>query len=283
MKKAKIDLMDVFAFTISIITAIVCIFPFIYIISVSLTDPSVYVPFQPTFFPRKFSLSAYQALLSTPAFTGSLKNTLIITILGVPLNLLITYALAYGLTYHKLPGHKFVMGMVVFGLLFSAGMIPNYLMVKNLGLINSYWALILPTLTSSYNTVIALTFVKNIPDDIFESARIDGCNELTMFIKMVIPLSAASIATLALFFAVSHWNEYFNALIYLSDFKKRTLQVYVKTLLSEASGAGSESWNVPSETLRQATVVLAMLPILAAYPFAQKYFVKGVMLGSVKG
>ena len=175
--------------------------------------------------------------------------------------------------------------MVVFTLMFNAGIIPNFLMVKSLGLINNRWALILPVLTNAWSLIVAKSFIESIPFEIEESAKIDGCNDIDIFFKMIIPLSKASIATLTLFFAVGHWNTYFNALIYLTDSTKRTLQVYVKSLLIDASttGVGVDVMNMPSETVRMATVILAMLPILIVYPFLQKYFVKGVMVGSVKG
>lgn len=181
------------------------------------------------------------------------------------------------------------MGIVITALLFSAGIVPNYLLVKNLGLINSHWALILSVLTNSWSLIVAKSFIEALPYELEESAKIDGCTDLGIFFRIIVPLSTASIATLTLFFAVSHWNTYFNALIYLTDSEKATLQIYVKTLLVDAStsGAGStgdaDMLNIPSETVRMATVVLAMLPILLVYPFVQRYFVKGIMLGSIKG
>jgi putative aldouronate transport system permease protein len=197
----------------------------------------------------------------------------------------VTYTFAYVLTKKRMPFHKLFMGMVVFTLMFNAGIIPNFMMVKSLNLINSRWALILPVLTNAWSLIVAKSFIESIPGEIEESARIDGCNDIQIFLKMIIPLSKASIATLTLFFAVSHWNTYFNALIYLTDSKKRTLQVYVKSLLIDASttGVGVDVMNMPSETVRMATVILAMLPILIVYPFLQKYFVKGAMIGAVKG
>jgi putative aldouronate transport system permease protein len=218
----------------------------------------------------------------------ALKSTLFITIVGTILNIFVTFFLAYGLTKKDLPFRKGIIGLVIFALLFNAGIIPNYMLVKNLGLINSYWSIILPVLTFSYSVIIAKSFLSSLPAELEESAKIDGCSYFGIFFRIIVPLSMASIATLTLFFAVGHWNVYFKPLMYLTDYRKRTLQVYVKTLLvdgtTEGGGlASGDDFSMPSETIRLATVVLAMLPILIVYPFVQRHFIKGVMLGSVKG
>ena len=202
-----------------------------------------------------------------------------------------TFSFAYGLTKRQMPLWNLLSGMVVFSLLFSPGIIPNYLMVKAVGLINSRWALILPVMTNAWSLIVARSFLDTIPKELEESAKMDGANDIGIFLRIIVPLSTAAIATLTLFFAVGHWNVYFNALVYLTDPDKRTLQVYVKALLVDAStgGAGDlaatglDVMNLPSESVRLATVVLAMLPILVVYPFLQRYFIKGVMLGAIKG
>lgn len=275
-------------YVVYIIISFICILfiaPFIYVVSISLTDPDVYVPFKLYLFPDKISLDTYKYILSNASFMNSFKNTVFITFVGTLLNLCVTYTFAYVLTKKDMPFHRLFMGVVVFTLMFNAGIIPNFMMVKSLNLINSRWALILPVLTNAWSLIVAKSFIESIPYEIEESARIDGCNDIQVFLRMIIPLSKASIATLTLFFAVSHWNTYFNALIYLTDTNKRTLQVYVKSLLIDASttGVGVDVMNMPSETVRMATVILAMLPILVVYPFLQKYFVKGTMVGAIKG
>lgn len=285
----RISLGDVLVYTAVSLTSLVCVAPFIYIVSVSLTDPSVYVPFKLYVIPDKVSLMSYAYILSTPSFLNAVKNTLFITVVGTALNIVFTFTMAYGLTKKGMPHRGLFMGVVIFALLFSAGIVPNYLLVKNLGLINSLWALILPVLTNSWSLIVAKSFIEALPPELEESAKIDGCNDIGVFLRIIVPLSTASIATLTLFFAVGHWNTYFNALVYLTDSNKSTLQVYVKSLLIDAStsGAGStgqvDLLNLPSETVRMATVVLAMLPIMAVYPFVQRFFIKGVMLGSIKG
>jgi putative aldouronate transport system permease protein len=194
--------------------------------------------------------------------------------------------MAFALTKRDLPHRNIVMGIVVFSMLFNPGIVPNYLNIKNLGLINNRWVLILPALTNSFNLIVARSFLDTIPAELDESAKLDGCNDIQVFFRIILPLSTAALATMTLFFAVGHWNTYFSSLIYLSDIKKRTLQVYVRQLIVDSSGSGASEndvFNIPSETLRLATVMLAMLPILVVYPFVQRYFIKGVMLGSVKG
>ncbi len=289
MQSKRITIADIFIYVIVSLISLISVAPFIYVFSISLTDPSVYVPYKLYLIPEKFSFSSYSYILSTPSFINAIKNTIIITIVGTALNIAFTFTMAYGLTKKELPHRGLVMGIVIFTLLFSAGIVPNYLLVKNLGLMNSYWALILPALTNSWMLIIAKSFIDSLPVELEESAKIDGCNEIGIFFRIIMPLSKASIATLTLFFAVFHWNTYFTALIYMNDADKQTLQVYVKSLLIDASTSGAgdtglaDLLNLPSETVRMATVVLAMAPIMAVYPFVQRYFIKGVMLGSIKG
>jgi putative aldouronate transport system permease protein len=260
------------------------IFPFLYVFSVSFTDPKVYVPLKFYLFPEKWSLATYSYLLSTNSFINALKSTVFITVIGTLLNIIVTFTMAYGLTKKTLPGRKVLLGGVVFTLVFSAGILPNYLLVKEMGLLNSYWALIWPALTNAWSLIVVKSFMDSLPPELEEAARIDGCTDLGVFFRIVIPLSMPAIAAFTLFFAVSHWNTYFNALIYLSDSKKWTLQVLVKTLVIDSDSQGSsDSGLVPQETIRMASIVLAMAPILIVYPFLQKHFTKGVMLGSVKG
>jgi putative aldouronate transport system permease protein len=268
----------------------VSLFPFVYIVSISLTDPSVYVPLKLYLFPEKFSFVAYQYLLSTNSFVNAVKSTLFITAVGTVLNLLTTFTMAYALTKQQMDGRNFILGIVVFSLVFNAGIIPGYLLVKNLGLLNSYWALIWPSLTNAWSIIVVKSFMDSLPIELEESAKMDGCTDLGVFIRIIVPLSMPSIAAFTLFFAVAHWNTYFNALLYISDPTKWTLQVLVKSLVLDSGSNGvidqsmsSEGVEPPSETIRMASIVLAVAPILIVYPFLQKYFVKGVMLGSVKG
>jgi len=264
------------------------IFPFLYVLSISFTDPKAYMPFRFFLLPKKWSLESYRYILSTNSFLNSLKSTVFITAVGTVMNLIFTLSFAYAMTKTRIPGYRFFNAMVIITLFFSAGTIPTFLVVKNLRLLNTYWALILSSLTSAWDIIVVRSFFMSIPATLEESARIDGCNDLEVFFRIIIPLSMPVIATFTLFFMVRHWNTYFNALIYISDTKKWTLQLLVKQLVidSDASGIGQTMDGdaaPPQETMRMASVVLSMLPIMCVYPFLQKHFAKGVMLGSIKG
>jgi putative aldouronate transport system permease protein len=280
---------DYVNYSLLLLVSLICIFPFFYVFSVSFTDPKVYIPLQFYVFPEKWSLASYKYILSTNSFINAMNSTIFVTVVGTALNLVFTFTMAYGLTKTGLPGRSLMLGAVVFTLVFSAGLVPSYLLVKQLGLLNSYWSLIWPGLTNAWSLIVVKSFMDSLPTELEDAARIDGCTDLGVFLRIVIPLSMPAIAAFTLFFAVQHWNTYFNALIYISDTKKWTLQVLIKQLVIEADASGvgqqgsSDEVLVPQETIRMASIVLAMLPILVVYPFLQKYFAKGVMLGSVKG
>ena len=290
-RKRKLNHMTVYdmcMYLVAGIITLVCLLPFIYVVSVSLTDPEVYVPYEFYLIPKKFSLKVYLSILNDGAFITAIKNTVLVTVVGTVISVFATFAYAYGLTKKKMPFQKLFMGFVIFGLLFDPGMIPNYMNIRSLGLIDSYWSLILPAVMISWNVIVAKSFMEGMPYELEEAAKIDGCSYFGVFFKIILPLATASIATLTLFIAVNQWNQYIKPLLYINDFQKRTIQVYIKTLLIDSTtgvgGVGGDGSNVlPSETIRLATVVLAMLPIMSVYPFIQKYFVKGAMIGAVKG
>ena len=285
--RKKNTVSDITIGLILVLVALFCLLPILYVISVSLTDPKVYIPFEFRLVPKQFSLKAYSVIMTTPDFLTALKNTLIITAGGTLFGVFSTFGFAYGITKKDLPMRKFFLALVVFALLFDVGLIPNFLNIKSLGLINTYWALIFPAMVTSYNVIIAKSFLLGIPNELEEAAKIDGCSFFGIYFRIILPLATASIATLTLFIAVDQWNMYTKPLMYMTDYRMRTLQVYVKTLLVDAStiGTGVSDGNMvlPGETLRLATVVMSMLPIMCVYPFVQRYFVKGVMIGSVKG
>jgi len=284
----RLTLFDYINYTALTIISILSAFPILYLILVSLTDKDVYVPFQFNIWPEKWSLEAYSYILSTPSFVSAFRNTIFITVIGTLLNLLFTFTMAYGLTEKQMPYRNIMMGIVVLTLVFNPGIIPNYLLVKDLGLLNSFGALIWPVLTNAWSLIVVKSFLESIPSELKESAKMDGCTDLGVFIRIILPLSMPAVAAFTLFFAIAHWNTYFNAILYLTDTNKWTLQVLVKTLVLDASSnmtgsSASMDQLLPQETIRIASVVLAMLPILLVYPFLQKHFAKGVMLGSIKG
>lgn len=282
---------DYINYTALILISLISLLPFVYVITISLTDPKVYVPFQFKLIPEQWSLASYTYLLHTKSFLNALKSTLFITIVGTILNVIVTFTMAYALTKKTLPGRNITLTLVVFTLVFNAGIVPNYLLIKELGLLNSHWALILFSLSNAWSLIVIKSFMDSLPKELEDAAKIDGCTDIGVFLRIIIPLSLPAIAAFTLFFAVAHWNTYFNALIFLTDSKKWTLQLLVKTLVidSDSTGvgqmgtSGGEEAMLPQETIRMASIVLAILPILLVYPFIQKYFAKGVMLGSVKG
>ncbi len=282
-KRKQTSGIEIFAYIIVTVVALLCIVPFIYIISISLTAQSVYVPYEFRLIPKQVSFENYAYVLKNNAFITALGNTVFVTVVGTFLCIAVTFTFAYALTKRDMPGYKFMIGMVIASMLFNPGVIPQFLTVKGFGLLNKRWALIIPVLSSYYYVILAKTSISGIPVDLEEAARIDGANDLIIFFRIILPLSKAVLATLTLFFAVYHWNVYFNSVIYINDSALRTLQVYVKTLIIDNNIDSIDVEKAPSELIRYATVVMAMLPVIIVYPFLQKYFVKGVMVGSVKG
>src|SRR5690606_36613274 len=240
--------------------------------------------------PREWVNDAYETILASKNFTRSLGVSVYIAIVGILVNLFFTATMAYGLTRNVL-GQRVILIMVVFTIMFSADMIPTYPVVKETGLINSLWALIIPGAVSSCNLIIIRQFFLSIPNELNEAALIDGANELRTFISIILPLSKPSLAAFGLFYAVGHWNTYFAGILYLNDPAKWPIQVILRqiVIVNEPTAAlGQEVMLMmenppPPVTIQMSAILLATLPILIVYPFLQKHFAKGVMLGSVKG
>ena len=242
--------------------------------------------------PEKFDFSAYKMLLASGKnIARAYGNTLFRVVIGTALNLVFTITLSYGLSREGLKGRTFLAGFVFFTMLFSGGMIPTFILVKGVGLIDSRWAMVLPCLINTWNLLIMRNFFYGIPKSLEEAAVIDGANDAQVLVKIVLPLSKASIATIGLFYAVSHWNAWFDAMLYINTTALLPMQNILRNIITAASSIGdlgAEAYNSldvvpPSQAIRAATIVITTLPILVAYPFVQKYFVKGVMVGSVKG
>lgn len=261
------------------------VFPLLYVVSVSLT-PLGEVLRSGSFpiIPREITFSAYQTLLQETGMVRALGITAFVTVAGTALNMLFTVFMAYPLSRKWLPGRSLFLMMVLFTMLFSGGIIPTYLIVKALGLLNSLWALILPTLIGSFNVFIVKSFFEQLPEEIFESAKMDGAGELRLLAQIALPLSLSVIATISLFYAVGHWNDFFQAIMYVTDRNLFPLQVIVREILMQTQQPMENVENMtPTQTLQMAAVVLASLPIIVVYPFLQKYFTKGMLLGSIKG
>lgn len=266
------------------------LFPFVHIFAVSFSSLSDVMQRDLILWPREWVSDAYYTILSSNNFTRSLGVTGYVTITGTLVNLFFTATMAYGLTRNVL-GQRIILMLIVFTILFPAGMIPTYLIVKETGLINSLWALIIPGAISSFTLIVIRQFFLSIPNELNEAALIDGANEMRIFTSIILPLSKPSLAAFGLFYAVGHWNTYFAGILYLNDSAKWPIQVILRqiVIVNEPTAAlGQEAMLLlenppPPVTIQMAAILLATLPILLVYPFLQKHFAKGVMLGSVKG
>jgi putative aldouronate transport system permease protein len=268
--------------------SVITIIPILHVVASSFATQEALIRSKFMLFPTDFSLDAYRYIVTTNTFFNGLRISLIITIGGTLIKIAITFMFAYALAHKGLPGRKIMNYAIIFTLVFNAGMIPNFLNVMRLGLLNSLWALILPAAIDPFNLIIIRTFIQHIPDEIEESAKLDGANEVRILVSIIIPLSMASIATFSLFYAVVIWNSYFDAILYISNAKKYPVQVLLRQIIFQQGNIGDTSsmdasFFVPPRTIRMAVITAATFPILLVYPFIQKYFTKGVMLGSVKG
>ncbi|ACQ79697.1 binding-protein-dependent transport systems inner membrane component [Beutenbergia cavernae DSM 12333] len=238
--------------------------------------------------PHGVHLDAYRSILSGGVVTRAVLVSVGITLVGTALSLFTSCLLAYGLSRPRSFGSRPALLVVLFSMLFSAGIIPTYLLVKQVGLIDSWWALILPTMISGFNVVVLRSFFMNVPSELLESARIDGAGEWVTFSRIVLPLSKAVLAVVGLFYAVGYWNAFFNALLYLNDSAKWPLQLVLRTyVINETALASTDlgtAENLPSQSsIQMAILVLSIVPILVIYPFLQRHFAKGVLTGAVKG
>jgi putative aldouronate transport system permease protein len=272
---------------ILILIALACLLPFVNIIASSFATTKEVMAKRFILFPTTFSLDAYRYILSTPTIFKGLGVSVGVTIAGTVVSMLLTALMAYGLSRRYLPGRNSINFIVVFSMLFSGGMIPTFLVVKSVGLINSYWSLIFPVAINAFNMIIMRNFFQALPDSLEESAKIDGSNDFGIFLRIMLPLALPSIATISLFYAVAYWNTYMNAILYLNDSAKWPIQVLLRQIVIVSSGMQAEGSSVdivpPAQTIKMAVIVIATVPMLAAYPFVQKHFTKGALLGAVKG
>lgn len=265
------------------------IYPFWYLFAISIADANKEALSKVWFLPHFFSLDSYKNVLSSRFVYLGFMWSVIRTVLGTAIALLLSYHLAYALSKRYLPNRNFWTMLLVFTMFFSGGMVPNFLLVKDLGLMNSIWSLILPGCISAYNITIMRNFLMSIPDSLEESAHIDGANDLVILYKIFLPLSLPILATVGLWDAVGHWNAWFDAMIYITTPEKQVLQVTLRRIVLEGSNSlvslyGEEvNVTMTPETIKAAVTMITTLPILVVYPFIQKYFVKGVMVGSLKG
>lgn len=266
------------------------VLPFVYVIAGSFASDAELTSRAVFFIPKTFTLNAYEFIFSTDTIMKSIGVSVYITVIGTIVNLFFTVTMAYSLAKRGLYGRNLVLNLVIFSMLFGGGMIPTYLVVKELHLLDSLWALMLPGAISAFNLIIVKNFFQEIPKEIEEAGRIDGCSELGLLGRIVLPLSMPVLATFTLFYAVGHWNDFFSALLYINDPEKWPLQVMLRqiVLLSQAAAGDLNSMDPnfvkpPDQSIKMAVIVVGTVPILCVYPFLQKHFAKGVLLGSVKG
>lgn len=269
------------------LVGIVTVIPFIYILAVSFTSPHEVAKGGFILFPKEFSLAAYRYIFSTDTLIRSLGVSIYITVVGTLINLLFTSLMAYPLSRKYLRGRQPILLGVLFTMLFSGGMIPTYFVVKSLHLTDTLWSLMLPTAISAFNLIVLKNFFQAIPDELEDAAKIDGCNDVSVLFRIVLPLSMPAMATFSLFYAVAHWNSFFSAVIYINDSEKWPVQVWLREIVilaqSRIGDTSIEETEIQPLTIRMAVIVFSTIPIMLVYPFLQKHFAKGVMLGSVKG
>ena len=293
MKVGKADM--IFYIIIGILITLfflIVLYPILFVIAASFSSGDAVTAGKVYLWPVDFSLDGYATVFHNKDVWTGFRNSILYMVVGVAINVSLTMCAAYALTRTEVPGIRLVMFLFTFTMFFGGGMIPNYLLVRSLHIMNTMWAMVLPGAISTYNLIIARTFIQsNIPKELREAAQMDGCGDLMFFIRMVLPLSGAVIAVLVLFYGVAHWNAYFNAMLYLNDADKYTLPIILKQILI-SSQIDPSSVTDPelqmqiariANVIKYALIVVTMMPIIALYPFIQKYFVKGVMIGSIKG
>lgn len=281
-------------YTILTVILLIVAYPLIYIVSASFSSTAAVMANRVWLWPVEPSLKGYEAVFNNKDILTGFGNSIFYTLAGTFVNLVVTLAAAYPLSRRDLRPRNFIMLVFSFTMFFAGGMIPSYLLVSNLGMLNTRWSVILPGALNVYNMIIARQFfASNIPTELLEASQLDGCSDFQFIFRVVVPLSGAIVAVLGLFFAVGHWNAYFSALLYIGDRKKYPMQVFLREILIQntidASMTGSVSLEDEvvkqglEDLLKYSLIIVASVPVLIIYPFVQKYFVKGVMIGSIKG
>lgn len=279
-----------FCYAVVTILTLLVLYPIVYIISASFSNSDMVALGKVWLWPVDFSLASYKIILKHGRVWTGYKNTILYTAAGTLINVAITLICAYPMARKNLWGRRAIMFFFTFTMMFSGGMIPSYILVKQLGMLNTRWAMVIPGAMNVYNMVVCRTFIENnIPDEMLEAAKIDGCNNTQFFFQMVLPLSKAIIAVMALWYGVGHWNSYFGAFLYLRDQDLYPLQIFLKEILivsqklNSADVLDEEVTTTVYQTLKYCVVVVASAPLFCVYPFVQKYFQEGALLGSVKG
>ena len=286
-KRRRVTVSDVAISLVAVLLCAVFILPFMSVLAKSFSSERAVLTGSVGFWPVEFQTSAYQFALSTIKFLIALGNSLRVTVAGTVLALWFNSMAAYALAHTRLKGMKTVRGLILFTMIFSAGIVPGYLVVKSLGMLDTYWALILPAVTSPYNLLIMISFVQSLSPTFEESARIDGANDFQTYLLIILPLCKPMLASIALFTAVGYWNDFFRPLIFIHKDSMYPLSLYLRQILVSSSDINrtldpAVFGNVAPESVQNATIVISTLPILLVYPFIQRFFVTGITLGGVK-
>jgi putative aldouronate transport system permease protein len=278
---------DVVNIVILTVIGLLALFPFAFVIVRSFATEAELASSSFFLWPKQVSFEAYSAIFSTPTFTRALITTILVTAVGTVIQLLLTVTMAYPLAKRDLPGRNLILSGVLFAMLFSGGMIPTFLIVKQLGMLDTYWALILPLAINPFSLIIIKNFFQNLPPELEESAKVDGATELGVFWRIILPLSKPVLATFALFYAVGIWNDFMSPLLYLNNSSMWTLQMFLQQVTSASDLATAQDNNPgyvpPAQGIKYAVIIVATIPVLIFYPFLQKHFAKGMLIGAVKG
>lgn len=277
-----------------VLFVLIVLYPLIYIVSASVSDPYYVNSGQMWLFPKGFTLEGYRRIFQSKELLIGYRNTIVYTLLGTFINLAVTLPAAYALSRTDLAGRNIIMGLFVFTMFFDGGLIPVYMLVRDLGMINTIWSMVLPAAASTWNIIVTMTFFRmNIPQSLEEAAEIDGASHIRIFFQLILPLSAPIIAVMALFYGVGHWNQYFGALIYLQDRALWPLQLFLREILIQQKmmtelmqqrgvvEALQEHARI-ADIIKYAVMIVSSAPLLIVYPFLQRFFVKGIMIGSIK-
>lgn len=294
MTAIRLDQDTIFTVLIYIFLSLVVItivYPLVYVLSASFSDPLALLNGEIWLLPIRPNLKAYANVLENDQIWMGYKNTILYTVVGTVINLVLTVMAAYPLSRKDLKGASLIMIMIVITMFFRGGLVPLYLVVRRLGLTNTFWAMVIPTGITTYNVIIMRTFFRaTIPDELKDSAFIDGCSNTAFLLRIVLPLSGPILAVMVLFYSVFHWNDFFNALIYLSNRKLFPLQLILREIIIQSNvedmvgeDAGYLEHLLRSEALKYTVIIFASIPMLVLYPFLQRFFVKGVMVGAIKG
>lgn len=293
MKRSREDVIfDTISTIVLCLVFLIVAYPLFFVVIASVSDPYKVLNGEVMLFPKGFNVDSYKRIFAEKSIWTGYFNTILYTVCGTTLNVVLTMTIAYPLSRKYFSGRKVITVILLITMYFSGGMIPTYLLVKNLGMRDTFWVMIFLGAVSAYNVIIARTFLEsNIVQELEEAASIDGCSRIRFFFSMVLPLSKAIIAVLVLYYAVAHWNDYMRGLIYLNTAEKYPLQLVIRSILIQTQMIAADSVDVAeldarmklAEAMKYGVIIVSSLPTLVLYPFVQKYFVKGVMIGSVKG